>query len=469
MSGTIAVRGGTFVISIVLARILSPEEFGLVGMVMVFVIIANGLMDVGLGSALIQKQDTEEEDWSSVFYLNVVMGMLICATVYLGSDLLGDFYENPEIPPITRVLSLVFVINSVAIIHKTRLRKTLGFRKLTIVSIIASISSGCVGILLAINGFGVWSLVYQVMVNYLLTTILFWVGSEWYPRLFFSMKRIRSLWNFGFSVFITESINNAIRRLDVLMIGKMYSPGLLGYYTRAQSVDSMVKVIGSQSIMRVFFPSLSQIQHDTKKLIETYTKLMSVLSMISLGLVGLLYVSSESLFITLFTAKWESSIPIFQIMVLKSFVPTISALQINVLKARGNANDLLKAEFIKKGMYLIAVFVGLRYGIFEFLVAAFIQALFSLFVNFMFIKKELNINFQTHLRAMAPYGLYAFIAGMVTNYILNLGSLSPLGELLSSFVLFLTLFLGFLVAFKDQSLKTVVTELTQLALKKTST
>jgi len=460
--GTIANRGVTFLVSIFLARILTPEEFGLVGMVMVFIIISNGLMDIGLGSALIQKKNLDKIDFSSVFYINVLLGFVVTVLMYLSSGVLARFYSNPAIYDITRALSFVFIINSFAIVQKTRLIKYLGFKQLTIISVISASISGVISIYMALSAFGVWSLVSQILLQNILTVLMLWIVSDWYPTLEFSFKRVKSLWTFGVSIFITEFINTAVRRIDVLMIGKLFSPSILGYYTRSQSVDSLIKVIGSQSIVKVLFPTLSLIQEDHRRITAAYKNILSMLSMISLGLAGVLFVCADGLFISLFTEKWAPSIPLFQLMVLKSFIPTVSALPINILKARGRAKELLNAELIKKTLYIMAVVVGLKFGINEFLVVAIVQALITLFINFYLVNEELGITIFDHVKRMLPYVVYSiFAAGLVFLLMKNL-QLSVFSDLLVRFLSFLGLFLTFLVLSKDQAFKFILSEISNL-------
>ena len=460
--GLVTNRGVTFIISIFLARILTPEEFGLVGMVMVFVIMSSNLMDVGLGSALIQKKDVSEEDYSSVFFMNVTLGVLMSLALYLGADALGDFYNNAAIPDIARTLSLIFVINSFAVIQKTRWTKKLNFKLLSTVSILSSLLSGILGIIMALKGYGIWSLIAQILVNSGLMTLLLWITAKWIPKLYFSFSNIRSLLDFGFKIFVSDTINIVFRRLDVLFVGRVFSPALLGFYTRAQSVDSLVKTFSSQSIVKVFFPSFSAIQDDTPKIVAVYQKTLAVLSMVSFLLLGVLYVCADSLFPLLFSAKWLPSVPLFKLMILKSFVPSISALSINVLKAKGRASELLIAEVIKKSLFLVAIGVGIKFGLMEFLYALIVQALLGLFINFYFIRRELGMKLMEHFKIIFPYVLITAIAILLTLVIKNLLAPGLFLDLILSVIIFLLVSLGVLVIFKDRALKALTSEFSRL-------
>jgi len=336
-----------FIATIILARLLEPAEFGLIAMIMAIIGIAQVFTNVGLGAALIQRRRVLPVHYSSVFFLNIVIGAFLTLITFLSASLIGDFYNSEQLVPIAKVMSLAFFINAFSSVQVTKLRKEINYATLTKANITASLLSGIIGVSLAYDGLGVWSLVVQVLLRGLIFNIYLWRMSHWQPSLLFSLKALNQLWPFGFRMFISSLLDAVFKWLDILIIGKLFTPATLGFFERAKSLDQFIVAYSSGSLMSVLFPILSKMQNDLPRFQNIVTKILGILSFIVFMLLGVIYLISEELIIILFTEKWLPSVKYFKILVLSGFAYPISALLVNVLSSRGNSKAYLRLEIYK--------------------------------------------------------------------------------------------------------------------------
>ena len=395
--GKIAVQSAGFIISIFLARLLSPEEFGLIGMVMVIVPITQVFMDMGLGAALIQKKEVSQNLFSSVFWLNIIIGAIMTVLLYLSSDYIALFYKRPELSEIIKILSLIFVISSLGIVQNIHFTKSLNFKTHAIISLISNLISGSIAIYLAYSGFGVMALVYQKIIAITISILCYWITSNWRPSFYFSIKDIKSIWGFSGANFIDSVISTIFLKLDIIMIGKMFSATTLGFYTRAQTLDGLINTFTSASLSRVFFPMISNIQDDIEKVKTIYKKSILILSFISIGLSGFLYLVAEDLFIILFTEKWNYSAQLFKLMAIVGFVYPLSSIMINVILGLGHSKKNLKLGLLKKLIALINLYIGFLYGIEIFLYTFIIRNIIGLLLNIAYVKSIIGTKIITQL------------------------------------------------------------------------
>jgi len=259
--GKMAKQGMGFIVTIFLARLLEPSDFGLIAMVMVIVGIADVFSDIGLGGALIQRRRVLPVHYSSVFYLNISVGVLLALILFFSAEQVAAFYENEQLIPLAKVISLTFVLNAFSSVQVTKLRKELNFALITKVSFLSSFFSGIIGISLAFYGAGVWSLVAQSLSVGFIFNIFIWYASDWKPSFLFSFKALKQLWGFGFHMFLVGVLNAVFSRLDYIVIGKLFTPTALGFYQRAKSLNMMLVQYSSGSLMTVMFPVLSKVFH----------------------------------------------------------------------------------------------------------------------------------------------------------------------------------------------------------------
>jgi len=346
--GKIATHGMGFIVSVFLARLLEPSDFGLVAMVMVIIGIATVFTDIGLGSALIQRRRSHTTHYSSVFYFNIAIGLLLTTITYLSASWISEFYNNEQLILLTQVMSLLFIINAFTSVQSTILRKELNYKLLTKIRLISSLVSGVVGISLAFLDAGVWSLVAQALSMKIVYNIYIWIAAQWKPTLSFSWKALTQLWGFGFRMFLSGMLNAIFTRLDFIIIGKLFLPETLGFFQMAKSLNLMVVQYTSGSLTAVLFPVLSKVQNDLPRFQNIIIKSLGVISFVVFLLLGALYLISEELIVLLFTEKWLPSVEIFKILVLSGFSYPISALLVNILSSRGNSKAFLRLEIYKK-------------------------------------------------------------------------------------------------------------------------
>ena len=389
--GKMATHGMSFVISIFLARLLEPSDFGLIAMVMVIIGIASVFTDVGLGGALIQRRRIHPVYYSSVFYFNIVIGLFLALITYFSAPWISEFYNNEELLPLVQVMSISFILGALSSVQSTRLRKELNYALLTKIGLISSLVSGMVGISLAFWGAGVWSLVAQILMARIMYNILIWTAGHWKPSLEFSWKALTQLWGFGFRMFLSGMLDAIFTRIDFLIIGKLFPLATLGYFQRAKSLNSMVVRYSSGSLMTVLFPVLSKVQNDLPRFQNIIMKSLGIISFVVFLLLGGLYLISEELIVLLFSDKWLPSVDFFKILVLSGFAYPISALLVNVLSSRGNSKAFLRLEIYKKLIASVNFIVLYFWGINAFLYGLVVQATLGISLNILFASREIRL------------------------------------------------------------------------------
>jgi teichuronic acid exporter len=403
-------QGISFGISILLARLLSPAEFGLIGMVMVFVGMSQVFLDMGLSSALVQRQQVNEVQYSSVFYLNIAIGLALTLLLYFSSGLIAAFYERPELIPICKALSLLFVLDSFIIVQNAQFAKVLDLKKPAIIRVIATLISGSVGVMMAFNGFGVWSLVTQSLLAAFIFVVGVWFVSSWRPVLKFEFQTVKELWGYSSKLFFSGFLDATFTRLDVLVIGKLFSANTLGYYTRAQSFNYLIIQYTSGSLARVFFPVISRIQHNTAEVREIYEKAITVISFMVFGLLGFFFLCAEDIFVLLFSAKWLPAVKFFKILLLAGYAYPLSSIMVGVLSGRGQSGKFLKLEILKKILMLAAFGFGFMFGITGFLYALVIVMFLSVLLNMYFVQNEIDYSLLKQFSIIFQYFIVAAIA-----------------------------------------------------------
>ncbi|PTB93730.1 hypothetical protein C9994_12750 [Marivirga lumbricoides] len=398
IAGTILKQGSGFVISIFLARLLEPAEFGLVGMAMVFITVSQVFIDVGFASALIQNKDNTNLTYSSIFYLNFAAGLVLTAIFYFSAPFIGDFYDNPEITSLIRWLSLIFVFNSLNLVQTALLSKELNFKVLTLRKVIATAIGGALGVLCAFQGLGVYSLVVQQISTAVLSTAFLWTSSNWKPDLQFSMEEVKRLTGFSAFVFLDRFTTTAFQQLDVLFVGKVFSPATLGFYSRAGTLRDQVINYTSGTLLSVFYPVLSSLQDNHNEFMRIYFKVISVVAFVSYGLTGLLYIMGADIIILLFGEKWEPSVQIFQVLILAVCVFPINGMMINAFMSKGKSKENFYLGLLRKAIKIIPLVIAYYYGIFAFTVALVIVDYTLTTINIFFTKKIIDIPKSVHFK-----------------------------------------------------------------------
>ena len=373
--------GISFVVGIILARLLSPDEYGLIGILTIFISIFNFIVDSGFTNALIRKKNATEDDYCTVFYVNLAVSMFMSLLLFLGADLIAQFFKRPELISLTRVMASIIVINALAIVQKVRLTKSLDFKTQTKVTIFSTTFSGIVGVVMAINGFGVWSLVFQQITARTATTILLWIFNKWIPSKRFSKQSFKELWGFGWKLLVSGLIDSLWAQIYQVIIGRFYTPTTLGLYTRAKQFSDLCSVNLTVVVQRVSFPMLSNIQDDIVRLKSAYQKVIKCTMLVTFVLMIGMAVCAESMISVLIGYKWLDCVPILQIVCLSSMLYPLHAINLNMLQVQGRSDLFLKLEIIKKFIGLVPLLLGIFIDIYWMLAGGIITSVIAFFLN----------------------------------------------------------------------------------------
>jgi len=417
--GKLAKQSMGFVITIILARLLEPSDFGTIAMIAVLIGVAQIFADIGLAGALVQRRHLLPVHYSSVFYFNIAVASLLSAVLFFSAPYVGAFYDNDELTPIAQLMSVVFILNSMYSVQNAKLRKELNYKLLSKISFVTAFFSGTIGVTLAFSGFGVWSLVYSTLFHGVIFNIFIWKYSGWTPSLSFSSKALFQLWGYGFRMFLSGLLDAIFTRLDYIIIGKLFSADVLGFFQRAKSLNLFVVNFSSKSLMSVLFPVLSKIQNDLLRFQKVVLKGLGIISFVVFLLLGTLYLNAEELVILLFGEKWLQSVAYFKILALSGFALPVAALLVNILSSRGNSKAFLKLEIYKKIVHSTEYIVLFYFGVIEYLYALFVTSCIALFINIVFAAKEIELKKRQFILPIMSQGLISCIA-VATVYFINL-------------------------------------------------
>ena len=392
----------TFVVGIVLARLLSPDDYGLIGIISIFTTVCTALIAGGFGTALIRKKNATNDDYNTAFLVNLGMSLLLYAVIFLCAPAIARFFERSELVSLVRVSCISLLIGALAMVQETRLTKRLDFKSLTKITIIASVSSGIVGIVMALLGFGVWSLVAQSLVSQFLRTTLLWVVNHWIPKLQFSVASFKDLFGFGWKMMVSRLLDSAWKELYQVVVGKFYSPATLGQYTRAKGFSNIFSSNLTGIIQRVTYPVLSEVQDDKERMVAVYRRIIKVtmfvtsICMFSLGAV------SEPLLYCLIGPKWHEASTYLPLICIAGSLYPLHAINLDMLKVQGRSDMFLILEIIKKIILLGPLFIGAFVGIIPMLYTNLLTGIISYFLNSYYSGKFLGYSSWMQIKDIAP-------------------------------------------------------------------
>ena len=416
---TIAGQGITFIVGIILARILSPREFGLIGMITVFIAVSESFINSGFSSALIRKKDCTNIDFSTVFYFNLAAGILFFLILFFTAPFIAGFFDEPQLTVIVQVLGIVLIIDSLTLIQRTILTKRIDFKLQTRISVIASLGSGVIAIVMAYKGFGVWSLVAQRIAKESLNSIFLWLWNRWKPLLVFSKQSFKELFGFGNKLLISGLIDTIYRNIYYLIIGKYFSAQELGYYTRADGFQRIPSQSLNGVIGRVSYPVLASIQDDKPRLKNNYQKLIRSTMFITFILMLGMAAISEPMIITLIGEKWRPSIIYLQMLCFVGMIYPLHALNLNMLQVSGRSDLFLRLEVIKKILAIPTIVIGVLWGIKIMILGMMVNTLIAYYLNSYWSGRFIGYSVKQQVVDILPsFGLALTMAIFV--YILGL-------------------------------------------------
>ena len=341
-------QGTIFIVGIILARVLSPKDFGIIGIITVFLAVSNSIIEGGFATALIRKTNSNDNDYNTVFYSNLIVGILLYLALLLSSEAIALFFGLPILEKTLNYSGLVLLINAISIIQRTLLTKQLNFKSLAIIAIIASVISGSIAILMAYNNYGVWSLVVLLLLKPLIQSILLWIVNKWRPGIRYSKDSFNELFSYGYKVLVAGLINTIYKNIYYVLIGKFFSPTSLGYYTRADQFQSPISGNITRAISKISFPILSTLQDDDAKLKQGFIKFLRFSIFLTSAIMASIAAMAKPLILLLIGSKWSTSIFYLQLMCIPGILYPLQILHLNLLLIKGYSGLNLKLEIIKK-------------------------------------------------------------------------------------------------------------------------
>lgn len=397
-----------FVLGIVLARILTPKEYGTMAILLIFIVLSQVFIDSGFTKALIQKVDRTENDKSTVFLFNVAIAVTCYLFLWFMSPTFAVFYELEELTVLLRVIGITLMLNALYSVPNTLLTINLDYKAIAKISLLSVIISGVIAIVLAVRGYGVWSLVYQSLLRSFLSCILYWMWVKWIPNFKFSKESFNVLFSYGSKLLISSLLAKFFGKLNALLIGKYYSAKDLGFYTRGTQFSDVVYNVFSPAINEVLLPGLANLQNQPKILVSHARTIVKTATLLTLPVFLILTILAEPLILTLLTEKWAPAIPIMQVFCLARFVTVVSGVNINLLYIIGRTDLVLKQQYFCIAIRVILVLSALPYGVFYIALAELFSSMIHFFINAYFPGKLLGYGGLAQLRDI----LKIIIAGL---------------------------------------------------------
>jgi O-antigen/teichoic acid export membrane protein len=410
-------RGISLIVTIILARILAPSDFGLIGMLTVFIAISQTLVNAGFSQALIQKKNADEEDYSSVFYINLVASIFLYGILFFSASLIADFYHQPVLVDLTRILALIFIINAFSYVQETRLTKEIRFKTLMFIHLPSTIISGVVAIGMAYLGYGVWSIVVQQLVMRLAYAIQLWIYSRWKPLASFNKAKAKELFSFGSKLLISGIIYSLYDNIYLIIIGKFFSVNTLGYYQNAKKLVNMPTQTLSSVLKSVTFPVFSSIQDDNRKLKEGYKKIIQQLLFWLCPILVFAAVLANPLFSFVLTSKWLPAVPFFQLLCVVGIFYPLNSYNLNIVSIKGRSDLFLKLSIFKRAITTVGIILIIPYGIWPLLFFEAASAVFMYFVNSYYSGRFIDYPIKEQLKDVYPILIVSSLVGIVVLFI----------------------------------------------------
>lgn len=397
-----ATQGVQFLFGIILARLLSPDDYGVIAMPLVFLAIAQCIIDSGFSTALIRKPELTEDDLSTAFYFNIGIGILCYAVLFFSSPLIADFYHTPILSSLLKVTALAVLFNPLCAVQQAILTRKIDFKTQAIVSLSGAILSGIVGLSMAYNGFGVWSLVFQQVGGYLIRTILLWILGKWKPKRKWSWESFHYLWGFGSKMLGSGLLDTIYNNIYPIVIGKYFSAQDLGNYTRAQQFSSLPSSNVTGVLQRVTFPVLSSIQNEDERLAKNYRKILKLSAFLVFPMMLMLSAIANPLVRILLTDKWIGCVILLQIVCFQMMWYPIHAINLNLLTVKGRSDLYFRLEILKKIVGVCILCITIPHGVAWMVCGGVLSSLISLVINTYYTGKLLKIGLLIQIKDMLP-------------------------------------------------------------------
>jgi O-antigen/teichoic acid export membrane protein len=440
-----------FISGIILARLLTPYDYGCIGMLTIFMSLAEAFIDGGFGSALIQRKNPSQVDYSTIFYWNIGMAFVMYGVLFFCAPAIAQFYKIPLLRDVLRVQGLVLFVYSFNIVQRNQLRKNLNFKVLSIVSITTALIALAITVWMAFRGFGVWALVAQNLVTAAIPALVFWFYIKWRPIWEFSWKSLKELFGFGFYMFLTHVVNQLGQQIQGLLIGRVYNASTMGYYSKAHGLEKLASTSISKVMTDVTYPLYAEAQDDKARMIGMIKRLTSTLSYLTFPLMFLLILLAKPLFVLLYSEKWLASVPYFQVLCLAGLPNCLQAVNLQTISAIGKSKTMFFWTLLKRGIG-VSIIVGglLLFGMKGLLAGAVVNSWFSYLVNIGLVSKHIGYKWTKQLTDLLPMTIASLLAAGTSYCVSSLMHLNLYLDGVTRAVVFLTLYLGWSFLFKPE-------------------
>lgn len=458
--------GIQFISGIVLARLLTPFDYGCIGMLMVFITLSDAFIDGGFGSALIQKKRPTQEDYSTIFFWNMGISVILYSIIYFSAPVISRFYRIPLLCDVLRVQALVIIIYALNVIQSNQLRKQLKFKTLAITRIFASVTALITSIILAYKGFGVWVLVIQEIIMAAIPMLVFWMYTKWHPSLVYSWKSFKELSSFGVYMFFTNFLNLLSPQIQNLFIGRIYSPTILGFYTKANRTERLASHSVSDIMSAVTYPLYAKVQDDMHAMQNMIKRLTTTIAYITFPLLVLLMVVAKPVFVLLYSDRWVESVPYFQLLCLAGMGVCLASVNTQPIAAIGKSKIMFGWTLFKRIIGLSILIVSmLLFGIFGLIVGVIFNCWLSYAVNIYLVSKYIGYKWTRQLSDIIPIMLATFVSGAASFLIGNSFNLGLYTDGLLKTAIFIAIYVGWSLVFKPESFIYTVSVIKPMVLK----
>ena len=406
-----------FVIGIVLARLLTPHDYGVVGITTIFIVFSNVIIESGFTNALIRKSNRTEDDLSTAFYFNVLVGVFCYVFLFFVAPWIANYFEEPALVLLIRIIAISLLLNSFCIVQTALFTASLNIRIQTIINISSQIPSGLIAIWMAYQNYGVYALAVQKVVSVLIKTILLWLLAKWYPKKKFSLDSLNYLWGFGSKILTATIIGTAFNQVYSVLIGKYIGKNELGFFSKGKSLSEHVSTINNGIILKIGVPVLSRSQENIYKLKDHFREIMKLLVMITAPLSALLFFEAHDLITILWTEKWIETAPIFQLLIIGMLIEPVGTLSLCLMQVVNRTDLILKLEIFKKSVFALVIFVSFQFGIWGLLIGMIFNNYFAALINLYPTKKILNYDYYSQLFDILKYIVISFAIGYFLGFI----------------------------------------------------
>ncbi|WP_094229066.1 lipopolysaccharide biosynthesis protein [Methanolobus psychrotolerans] len=446
-------RGIGIVVTLLLARFLAPDDYGLVAMMAVFLAIADSIMDLGFNQALIRKKDATDSDFSTAFYTNLALGGLSYVLLFLSAPFIAVFYEEPRLTILVRVVGVVILINSFQIVQSAILSRNLNFKAQLKAAVPATFISGLFAVIMAYAGFGVWALIAQMIISSLVLTIFLWSMDIWRPIFVFNKESLTEMFGFGSKLFLSGLLDTIFRNIYVVVIAKLFTVTIAGHYFFASKIRDLILNQLVNSIQTVTYPALATLQEDDIRLKAGYRKIIQVTTFGLFPVMAIIAALAEPFFTVFLNEQWLPAVPYLQLMCIAGIMQPLHSINLNILKVKGRSDLFLYLEIVKKSIIMVILLFSIQFGVIGILIGQIISSVLSYLPNSYYSGQLINYPAREQIRDFSPGLLLSGVIGILIYFAEKISPLPALIELVFFGIIGFGIYLMASYAFKLEALK----------------